>query len=776
MKIIKKLILLIWFLFVWSFFIWNSISLADSSLVSNKTSDNSVSSKNLWIYQTLWKWLYTITWPLIVIAWNFMDNHMIYWTFIWMDTLLWKIWNVIRTFANYIIWLILIFSIFTLFMWWKLEQFNPMKIIPQLVVSAVLVNASWFLIWACIDVSNILTYSIWNLPITIAWNVKDSWINKLEIPTFSISLQNKDKPLTVWIYNGWNFLPYCKETSLSGSNWIKYLSTNGKCVVGYNMRYYQINSWDTWDYKWNHPWTVIELHNFSELKTKLTGMTWILWTIFASIVNSWRLVNNLSWTDNSMIMSLIMNSIFLFAMVIPLFTLAVILIVRVVILWMFIIISPIVFLFTSVKNFEKVLWEKWKLSQLCCMVFMPVIVVFALSISLVFLSSLKSINISNQFWISWTWSTLNINIDWSNDKSHNIQMTFINKSNDNALTNLFSNLWWTIDWIIRSIFSVWFMWVIVFAALKSCKITSWIAGSIQWFSQNIMKATPIVPIAWWQSVSSIWAWLSNLQSWPDSKQSSQFKHWLWAYLDELQNNTSWDEKTHIKETDKVFNNYTNKANPVYNVVSNDSYKNLELNNLLKNPKDIKDIANKLWIDESSLTIKLKDLAKKDWNIKLSDIVGTLEKDVISIKLWKYASKGLKDLSTTDITNIANTLWIDEHILTIKLKDLAKKYWTKKLSDITNDILNVIKLSKLKKDLNDNVIAKHITLLQLSDDVKDQIKTLLKTEISQNRGLAIALKNLWFDNNDIVKLMAKNIIWNNSVVSPSEKSNILKFLE
>jgi len=90
---------------------------AEASKQTTQTKDKTAQdnekaySEKLKTFQNFWKWLYAITWPLIIIAGKFMENKIIYWSFIWMDVLLWKIWNIMRTFANYIIWLVLIFSI-----------------------------------------------------------------------------------------------------------------------------------------------------------------------------------------------------------------------------------------------------------------------------------------------------------------------------------------------------------------------------------------------------------------------------------------------------------------------------------------------------------------------------------------------------------------------------------------------------------------------------------------------------------------------------------------
>ena len=789
-KIIKKLILLMWFLFVWSFFIWNSFTFADPAWANIKKSADTpkTADTNLWLYQTLWRSLYTITWPLIVIAGQFMDNQVVYGSFVGMDTLLWKIWNVMRTFANYIIWLILIFSIFTLFLGWKLEQFNPIKIIPQLVVSAVLVNASWFLIWACIDVSNILTYSLGTLPMKVAWD-KIKNFNKQTIPTFWISLQSRNKPLQTGIYSKGKILPFCEIKALSGDNWIKYIWTTWWCVVAENMKYYPIPSawitlknWETLSWKWITP---IKWKTFSEIEKKLWWMTWILWTLYASITNLWADVNYNSGSATSMSMELILKLLFLFALVIPLFTLAILLIVRVVVLWMFIIISPIVFLFTSVKSFEKFLWEKWKLSALCCMVFMPVIVVFALSISFVFLSSLKNMQISNEFWITGKWNTVYININWTKDNPKNdIQMTFKWFNWDSSMNSLFLQLWDTLSWIIRSIFSIWFMWVIVFAALKSCKITGWIASSIQNFSQSVAKATPIIPtwVAGGQSISSLWAWLEQINAWPKTKQQKQFQSGIWEIIKEYQRNTSWTWDAHyIAQTSNAVSTKFDTTTGVLKTTTEDkgyttfksTYKDKTISDLLdpKNSKELGAVATSLNISSDKLKQYLKSLQKDGKKGPLGKYIKNKD-SIFDIELWENGGKPIDTILKNDATlsDVATAVKVDKDILKSmlnKISDKAKKLLSSTGSSFTGieAIKQARNLTQLKKILKNNLINWSVTMLQLPDADKAKILTIFQknwftdvSSISQNENLAKALKQMWFSDDDIIMLLASKIEW------------------
>jgi hypothetical protein len=70
---------------------------------SENQSEPSRLAEKIKFYQSVGQGLYSFTWPLLVIGGTFMTNQVIYGTFLGMDKQLWKMWNVMRTFANYII-------------------------------------------------------------------------------------------------------------------------------------------------------------------------------------------------------------------------------------------------------------------------------------------------------------------------------------------------------------------------------------------------------------------------------------------------------------------------------------------------------------------------------------------------------------------------------------------------------------------------------------------------------------------------------------------------
>jgi hypothetical protein len=138
------------------------------------------------IFNVLWSLLnllYLITLPVLVIAGKAMDNSMVYGEFINLDKPLYMLWNLCRTFANFAIGGVILRKIIKYIFTdrsWKSPDFLKKTIISS--VSIVLgINFSWFLIWALIDISTILTYSLWAMPLSI---LKET--NSKDMPILSV--------------------------------------------------------------------------------------------------------------------------------------------------------------------------------------------------------------------------------------------------------------------------------------------------------------------------------------------------------------------------------------------------------------------------------------------------------------------------------------------------------------------------------------------------------------------------------------------------------------
>jgi hypothetical protein len=66
-------------------------------------------------FQELVKILYLFFWPLLVLAGKLLDNSLVYGYPFHLDIVLWKLWQVVRVFANYLIGFVFLLSIFIYF-------------------------------------------------------------------------------------------------------------------------------------------------------------------------------------------------------------------------------------------------------------------------------------------------------------------------------------------------------------------------------------------------------------------------------------------------------------------------------------------------------------------------------------------------------------------------------------------------------------------------------------------------------------------------------------
>lgn len=120
---------------------------------------------------------FVLLWPLVALAWLAMDNSLIYWSFMWLDVTLWNLWQIVRSFANYILWFLFLYCILYYNFSWKtwLKNIKLSDFLRKTLIASVLIQASWFIMMALVDLSTILTYSIWWLPYSIMGEEASWW-------------------------------------------------------------------------------------------------------------------------------------------------------------------------------------------------------------------------------------------------------------------------------------------------------------------------------------------------------------------------------------------------------------------------------------------------------------------------------------------------------------------------------------------------------------------------------------------------------------------------
>ena len=100
-----------------------------------------------------------------MLAGKLMTNGLTYGEFLNLDKVLYYLWNISRTFANFLVVGLLLFNIIkdgTGATW--LNSSNVGKYIMNMVGGVILINASRFLLWAMVDMSTLLTSAISSIP------------------------------------------------------------------------------------------------------------------------------------------------------------------------------------------------------------------------------------------------------------------------------------------------------------------------------------------------------------------------------------------------------------------------------------------------------------------------------------------------------------------------------------------------------------------------------------------------------------------------------------
>ena len=153
----------------------------------------------------------------------------------------------------------------------------------------------------------------------------------------------------------------------------------------------------TWVWEVSYTWEVFtESENWFKLKSLIENSKWWVWpfvTMYSSILNYQELVMNPdSWSVMWTLFWLIINTFFALILFIPVAVLMVLLIIRIWFLWIVVAISPVLILVNFGPLPDKVksndIFKKFKIEEIIKQIFLPVVVVFAVSLCIVFLSAI----------------------------------------------------------------------------------------------------------------------------------------------------------------------------------------------------------------------------------------------------------------------------------------------------------------------------------------------------------------------------------------------------
>ena len=540
---------------------------------TKKVDPGSSNINTMSIWQTLnmvLKMIYLLLWPLLVIAWLALDNTLVYASVFHLDAPLWQFWNMMKNFANFALWFMVLFAIIkSIFMnswaWSAKDEKSPLGIIKTTLIAWVLIQASWFLVAALVDVSTIATYAVWGLPLSVLKNTtignqKILSVNSsLDLNKFNITsaggedfqvwytTKHTGQPLTIspcrvansyviwreyWdpkykntvalnAIDGFSNLEVCvlfgnqlvmwnenalfaslpcswwcttttKETYKQGMDTLiatTWWDTRG-AITG-NLVY--LSSWSAGIIAWTNFFNWTDSLTISSIITRSKWFVGPLVTIYSSLLNFAQLTNTNITTASGTSGLFIIKALVAIALFFPLIALALVLIARIGVLWLYIVSSPFIILKESFKNLIKIekLDKYLSINGVIGIIFAPVITVAALSISLIFMTAL-----ANGFGSTSTapaiYETLGIT-KLADAQPWNDAISFWPAQME------FSKLpWWDamdrFSWLMINFFAIGLMRMIFFAALEANKLGEKIGGEVEKFGTSFFKTLPILPI------------------------------------------------------------------------------------------------------------------------------------------------------------------------------------------------------------------------------------------------------------------------------------------
>lgn len=324
----------------------------------------------------------------------------------------------------------------------------------------------------------------WNSPVSVE---KNSCNYEWQVYYFTLhSDLDKDR------WNIWSDLSEVKK------NQVRYVSEMATFKQNFNpeQKWLGENIVEYW-YEMEDWWTIwMDLgnknkkQNFTyiwDLVKKTESYLWVFSSLYNSLINStsgW-IVNADNKSTYTNLLEILFTFWHCFALVLPLAAMVVALLIRIFVIWVAIILSPFIVLcyaFTEIgvedKNFsflDKIpeIWSYLKLWNLCKLIFSPVVICLAVSLSCVVVNIMTT-QIESQIITHWMdlfgwyfWDLIKINIQW-------VTVNFVKL--------LFALFWVAITWVL------------VWAAVTSWAFKDWIMKKIKESANNFIQSYPVVPI------------------------------------------------------------------------------------------------------------------------------------------------------------------------------------------------------------------------------------------------------------------------------------------
>ena len=397
---------------------------------------------------------------LSVLAGKLMTNDRVYGSIMHLDIYLWKIWNIMKNFANFALVAILLTSIVQNIMGKKLMSVKDM--ITKTLIAGVLIQASRFLVWAIVDVSTIATTAIGSFPVNFL-NADAAMTSEIISSTRSLTQEK--------------FVINMKPTTLE--KWIERIpiTDNSNALSTDEELMDQI------------------LPNYNSVSGPFLFLG-------ASVFHFQNYIDSTGTDVQTMSISFLLRFVLIFFFTLGLLLLFLANIIRVVFLWLLIIWSPFMILmrlFQKENSGEKWLLKYFNFGTMLNLIFKPLIFVWWMSLILIFVVSMQSI-----MWWATIPSINGVTMDTAQSTSS------LSISNVSSISVTETSLLGTVKDTSKNLFVNLMIFGLTLFLMREMIKLSLTSGS--WPIQDVLKpvtkrvewlATTMPLVPWWFSVKAI---------------------------------------------------------------------------------------------------------------------------------------------------------------------------------------------------------------------------------------------------------------------------------
>lgn len=646
----------------------------------------------------------------------FLSPEWINGNIFWLNSYFKDIWVLVSNFVYLIFAFILIWIAFMNIIWKWWDKYQLKQTLPKFIVWVLIVPFSWFIVQFILSLSAILTVSALNLPFE-TFSSFNTTLWQVDIPNschLNLKADTEKKTSSV------------EETDNTGKGFFY-------CDVGKTTSLETaLGMWTSWDSIYWIMWT------------------YVYWVLDLSSIDQITIEWNYS-TIADIIVKIIFDLLFIVIFSILLIALWLVLMVRGIYIWIYIMISPI---FWLMYFFDKSEWwweffDKFNIKNFISLTMVPVYAMLALSFGLLFMFVVgqwmqKSNNVDLPQWITFEDNGVVNGVNtsviglWTDDKKFTLEFIWspVNVSN---VTWFVSKVWWwtmsVIAVIIMKIFSVVLLWWTLMAALRSSEVTSAIVEPLHQFGGQVWslvsKSPQYVPIFGGQSMTSIntagssvvWQ-IDTLQRWKGTKFAQD--NFAWLYSDE-----SIEAQQRINHIEWAISWWDNWK--IYDELQK-SHSLWKTDDIVKNKKLLDAIAS--WLDKIWTNSKYWFKDKE----KLKDITDRIRNSTSGSSL-RQAYVDLDGLSNT-----SDYSWLAWDTIVTSTNDVDKYMWnnnkeansySSNINLTMNNTTNWLE-SKWKNIVGISDVDKYIESVNFDNDelsklTKEDFITKLSSELIDNNG-------------------------------------------